>query len=50
MRLFIVFLLLAFNAHAELIKNKNHGTLTVETFTSIYGGDTFYANIAGYII
>ena len=47
MRLFIVFLLLAFNVNAESIKNKNHGTLTVETVTSIYDGDTFRANIAG---
>ncbi|MFQ3258036.1 MAG: micrococcal nuclease [Pseudoalteromonas distincta] len=47
MRLLIVFLLLAFNVNAESIKNKNHGTLTVETVTSIYDGDTFRANIAG---
>ncbi|MBH0010808.1 thermonuclease family protein [Pseudoalteromonas sp. NZS100_1] len=37
----------ALNAHSELIKNKNHGTLTVEKVTSIYNGDTFRANIAG---
>ncbi|MBH0050672.1 thermonuclease family protein [Pseudoalteromonas sp. SWYJZ19] len=47
MRLLIVFLLLAFNVNAESIKNKNHGTLIVETVTSIYDGDTFRANIAG---
>ncbi|MHC3995732.1 thermonuclease family protein [Thiomicrolovo sp. ZZH C-3] len=49
MRSFIVFMLLGIALlHGGSINNKDFGSATVAEVTSIYDGDTFRANIAGF--
>ncbi len=50
MRFFKILLVVTFSLplYAESITNKEYGSVDVSEVTSIYDGDTFRANIAGY--
>ena len=46
--LLITTLLLNLSLYGESLSNKNYGNTVVSEVTSIYDGDTFRANLAGY--
>jgi len=46
--LLVITLLCNLSLYAEALSNKNYGNTLVSEVTSIYDGDTFRANLAGY--